>query len=104
MPASIELNDKQLQTVQTAVMLQPVTIASAATVAPSTFLTFITGTVAIVNITPAATGTHMLMFIFTTTTPTAFTTAGNIKAIATPTTNVPMLLTWNPIENKWYAK
>ena len=104
MAVSPDENFQQLSTVQNAAMLAPVTLASATTVSPSTFLTFITGTTAVVTVTPPASGTHMLCFVFTTTTPTAFTTAGNIKAIATPTSNVPCFLVWNPLENKYYAK
>lgn len=99
-----DLTFQELSTVQNQNQSKPVTLASAATVVPSTYLTFISGTVAIANVTPPVTGTVMLEFVFTTQTPTAFTTTGNIKAVFTPTQNVPVLLTWNPLENKWYAK
>ena len=102
MPSN-DLNFQQLWTVQGASAPKPPTIASAATVAPTTFLSFISGTVAIATVTPPEDGAHMLAFIFTTTTPTAFTTTGNIKAVATPTTNLPVLLIWNPSESKYYA-
>lgn len=98
-----DLNFQDLSTVASGQQPKPATIASAATVAPSTFLTFISGTVAIATITPPVTGAHMLVFVFTTTTPTAFTTTGNIKAVATPTTNLPVVLVYNPIEGKYYA-
>lgn len=93
-----------LSTVQSAVQPKPVTIASAATVAPSTFLTFISGTVAIATVTPPVEGAHLLVMVFTTTTPTAFTTTGNIKAVATPTQNALTVLVYNPNENKYYVK
>lgn len=80
----------------------PPTIASAATIAPTTFLSFISGTVAIATITPPIAGAHMLCLVFTTTTPTAFTTTGNIKAVATPATNLPVLAVFNPTEAKYY--
>ena len=92
-----------LETAQSDKQPTPPTIASAATVVPTTFLSFISGTVAIATITPPVSGTHMLMFIFTTTTPTAFTTTGNIKAVVTPATNLPVLLTYNPIDGKYYG-
>lgn len=98
-----DLNFQDLSTVANANQPKPVTIASAATVAPSTFLSFISGTVAIATVTPPVTGAHMLVFVFTTTTPTAFTTTGNIKAVATPTTNLPVVLVYNPLEAKYYA-
>lgn len=98
-----DLNFQDLSTVQSGVQQKPLTFASAATVAPLTFLTFITGTVAIATVTPPVTGSHMLAFVFTTTTPTAFTTTGNIKAVQTPTQNIPTLLVFDPIEGKYYA-
>lgn len=97
-----DLNFQDISTVASRQQPLPVTIASAATVAPSTFLTFISGTVAIATITPPVTGAHLLVFIFTTTTPVAFTTTGNVKLVATPTQNMPMFLVFNPIENKYY--
>lgn len=98
-----DLEFQNISTVHSALQPKPVTIASAATVAPSTFLTFISGTVAIATVTPPVTGAHMLMMVFTTTTPTAFTTSGNIKAVATPSTNLPVFLTYNPVEGKYYV-
>lgn len=98
-----DLNFQDLSTVANGLQPKPVTIASAATVAPSTFLSFISGTVAIATVTPPVTGAHMLCFVFTTTTPVAFTTTGNIKAVATPTTNLPVYLTFNPVDNKYYV-
>lgn len=98
-----DVDFQQLSTVNSGQQPKPTTIASAAAVAPSTFLTFISGTVAIATITPFVSGAHMIVFIFTTTTPTAFTTTGNVKNVATPTTNLPVFLIWNPLENKYYA-
>lgn len=83
---------------------KPVTIASAASIAPTTFLSFISGTVAIATVTPPTDGWSMLCMIFTTTTPVAFTTTGNIKAVATPTQNALTFLVYNPLEAKWYVK
>ena len=104
MAVSNDLSFQQLSSVQSKQQPNPVTIASAATIAPTTFITFVSGTVAIATVTPPADGQHELVFIFTTTTPTAFTTTGNMKAVTTPTQNVPMLLFWNPIEQKYYTK
>lgn len=93
---------QQLSTVQSDKSPLPKTIASAATVAPETFISIITGTTAIATVTPFVTGSHLLVFIFTTTTPVAFTTTGNIKYVATPTTNLPMLLVYRADEGKYY--
>lgn len=99
-----ELNFQDISTVAGGLSPKPATIASAATVAPSTFMSFISGTVAIATITPPVPGAHMLVLIFTTTTPTAFTTTGgNIKYVATPTQNIPVLCFYNPLENKYYC-
>lgn len=97
-----DLNFQDFSTVQSGLQPKPVTLASAATVVPVTFITFISGTVAIGTVTPPVTGSHLLVFIFTTTTPVAFTTTGNIKYVATPTQNIPMFLVYNPAENKYY--
>lgn len=98
-----DLNFQDLSTVNSGLQPKPVTIASAATVAPSTFLSFISGTVAIATVTPPVTGAHLLCFVFTTTTPVAFTTTGNIKAVVTPSTSLPVFLAYNPIDGKYYA-
>lgn len=102
MAVSKDLEFQRLSTVQGGEAPKPPTIASAATVAPNTFLSFISGTVAIATITPPADGAHLLVFVFTTTTPVAFTTTGNIKYVATPTQNIPMFLVYSPSENKYY--
>ena len=98
-----DLEFQNLSSVQNNLQPKPVTIASAATVAPSTFLSFISGTVAIATVTVPVTGSHMLVFVFTTTTPVAFTTTGNIKLVSTPTQNVPVLLIYDPLGEKYYA-
>ena len=103
MPSN-DLNFQNLSTVQGATQPKPPTIASAATIAPTTFLSFVSGTVAVATITPPEDGVHLLCFIFTTTTPVAFTTTGNIKAVATPSSNIPCFLVYNPVDGKYYAK
>lgn len=102
MPSN-DLNFQNLSTVQGVNAPKPPTLASAATVAPTTYLSLISGTVAIATITPPEDGAHMLCFIFTTTTPTAFTTTGNIIKVVTPTQNSPVLLVFNPNTGKYHA-
>src|SRR5262245_18415249 len=102
MPSN-DLNFQNLSTVAGAGAPKPPTLASAATVVPTTFLTFISGTTAIATVTPPEDGAHMLVFVFTTTTPVAFTTTGNIKAVATPSQNVPVVLIFNPVDLKYYV-
>ena len=103
MPSN-DLNYQNLSSVQGASQPKPNTIASAATIAPTSFISFISGTTAIATITPPADGQHELVFIFTTTTPVAFTTTGNIKTVATPSTSVPVLLFYDPSTAKYYVK
>ena len=97
------MSDSQFQdlsTVQSALQQKPLTIASAALVAPQTFITFVSGTAAIVNITPPVTGAHMLVFIPTGAWTT--TAAGNIvTALAAAVANVPILFFYNPITGKY---
>lgn len=97
-----DLEFQNLSTVSNNQQPKPVTVASAATIAPSTYLTVVSGTVAIATITPPVTGWCQLAFVFTTTTPTAFTTTGNIAAVSTPTTNVLQIGVYNPVTAKWY--
>ena len=99
----IESDFQDLSTVHSNLQKNPPTLASAATVAPTMRCSFISGTVAIATVTPPVTSYHELVFIFTTTTPTAFTTTGNIKAVATPTQNLPVNLRYNPLEAKYYV-
>lgn len=99
-----DLNFQNLSTVANEGQPKPVTIASAATVAPSTYVTMISGTVAIATVTPPVTGAHQLCLVFTTTTPVAFTTTGNIATVATPTQNIPVFLVYNPLTAKYYVK
>ena len=97
-----DLNFQDISTVANQGQPKPVTIASVATIAPITFLSIITGTTAIATVSPPVSGAQLLCFIFTTTTPVAFTTTGNIKYVATPTQNIPMFLVYNPLDGKYY--
>jgi len=95
-----DLNFQDLSTVQSDKGPGVRTIASAATIAPTTFITIISGTAAIVNITPPVTGAHMLVFIpsgaWTTT------AAGNIdKALAAVVANTPVFAFYNPATGKY---
>jgi|SRR3990167_9736686 len=98
-----DLNHQNFATVQSSLQPQPVTLASAATVAPTTFLTFITGTVQIGTITPPVTGSHMLIFIFTNAAPGTLLTNGNILNAVVPTQNLPTFLVYDPIQAKYYG-
>lgn len=98
-----DLNFEQLSTVQSNSQLFAATIASTTTISPSTFLTFISGTTNIATITPPVTGTVMLAFVWTTTSPGSFLTTGNISVGSTTMTkNGLVLLVFDPPTNKWY--
>jgi hypothetical protein len=95
-----DLNFQDLSTVQSPLQQKPLTIASAATIAPVGFLTFVSGAAAVVNITPPVTGVHFLVLIPTGAWTT--TAAGNIvNALAANVANVPVLAFYNPITGKY---
>lgn len=79
----------------------PNTIAAAATIAPSTLQTIVTGTTQIATVTPPLSGQHMLVLIFTSTTPGTFLTTGNVLNAIVPTTELPTLLFYNPSTGKY---
>lgn len=99
-----DLNFQNLSTVQSKLQPGPATIAAAATIAPTTFVTFVSGTTNIATITPPVTGTVALILIPTDASPGSLLTTGNIKlALTTLVQNIPILVVWNPLENKWYT-
>jgi len=95
-----DIDFQQLSTVQNATQPKPRTIASAATIAPDTCLSFVSGTAAVVNITPPVSGFHILFLwplaAFTTT------TAGNISAALTAAIGAPVILFYNPVTGKYH--
>lgn len=97
-----DLQFQDISTVHSPLQQKPLTIASAATIAPLTFITFVSGAAAIVNITPPVSGAHMLVFIPTGAWTT--TAAGNIvNALTAQVANVPVLLFFNPLTGKYTA-
>ena len=99
-----DLNHQDFDTVQSNQQLDPKTIASAATIAPTTRLTFVTGTVAVATITAPVTGYHELVLIFTDANPAALVTTGNIKTAYTPLQNKAFSLHYNPIDAKYWTE
>jgi len=95
-----DLNFQDLSSVQSDKQIGARTIASAATIAPTTFVTIVTGTVQLETITPPVTGAHMLVFIF----PDAmgvFATTGNILVGADPGVNIATIMVYNPYTGKY---
>jgi len=91
---------QNLSTVQNKLQPTPVTLTAAATIAPSTFLTILSGTTEVATITPPVTGCHLLAITAGTTT-AAFTTAGNIVGLTTASTTQPSLFIYNPVTGKY---
>ena len=87
-----------LKTIQTAP-----TIASATTIAPTTLITFVSGTASIATITPPTslltTGGQIILI------PTglwATTTAGNIALASTTVVSKALIMTYDAVTLKWY--
>lgn len=95
-----DLNFEKMSTVQSNLQPGPVTIVAAATVAPTTFLTQLTGTVAIATITPPVSGSHMLALNPAATGTTV--TTGNIALASTFVVNKVMLMVYDPNTAKYY--
>lgn len=95
---------QNLSTVQSDKQPDPPTIASAATIAPTTKFVFLTGTVQVATITPPTSGYCEITLCFTNGAPGAFLTSGNIKTAYQPITNRPIDLCYIKAENKWYVK
>lgn len=96
-----DLDFQNFSTVQSSLQPMPATIASAATIAPTGFITVVSGTAAVVNITPPVSGAHMLVIIpsgaFT------MTAAGNLAtAMAAATVGQPVFLVYSPTTKKYY--
>jgi hypothetical protein len=75
------MSDLLFQNIQPTQSLQqpaPVTFTAAATIAPTTFLSYITGTTALATITPPVSGTHLLAIVAKTTNWLGVLTTGNV--------------------------
>jgi hypothetical protein len=94
---------QNFSTVQSSQQPHPATLASAATIAPTTFVTFITGTTQIATITPPVTGQHMLVTIHTNASPVDYLTNGNILSAVDPLQNLPNIFIYDPIQAKYYG-
>jgi hypothetical protein len=90
---------QNMSTVQTNQQPLPPTVTAAATIAPTTFITVITGNTAIATITPPVSGVHMLCIVPGTT--TGFTSTGNITGGTTTVSGRAYLFVYNPITNKY---
>lgn len=96
----VESDWQQLSTVQGPTSPRGGTLASAATVAPTTFLTILTGNVGIATITPPVPFGHMLAFLFAGTAGVLAT--GNVATAKVSVVGEVMLLVYNPASAKYY--
>lgn len=96
-----DLNFQNFSTVQNNLQPAPNTIASAATITPTTFITYVTGTTQVATITPPVSGQHMLILVFTDNSPGTMLTSGNISQAIIPTTNLPTLMFYDPALGKY---
>lgn len=94
-----DLDFQKLSTVQSLLQQPPNTIASAATVAPTSFLTIMTGNVAVVTITPPHLGLHMLGLQFAGA--AGVTAAGNILTAKASIAGMVILFIFNPVTLKY---
>jgi len=92
---------QQLSTVQNNLQPTPPTLTAAATIAPTTFITVLTGNTPVATITPPVTGQHMLCIVPGTT--TGFTTGGNIIGGTTTVSGRAYLLVFDPIPSFAWA-
>jgi hypothetical protein len=99
-----DLLSQNFATVQSDKQPLPPTIASAATIAPTTKLTFLTGTVQVATITPPVSGYGEVTLCFTDSSPGAFLTSGNIKTAYQPIQNRPIDLCYDPSSADWWVK
>jgi hypothetical protein len=96
-----DLDFQNFSTVQSGLQPKPNTIASAATIAPTTFLTRLTGAVAVTTITPPVTGCHMLALSFAGVSGVA--TGGNVQSTVASVADRPMLLIYNPVTATYFV-
>lgn len=92
---------QNLSTVQSNKNPLPPTVTAAATIAPQTFLTVLTGNTPVATITPPVTGPHMLCIVPGTT--TGFTSTGNIVGGTTTVSGRAYLFVYNPIKDFAYT-
>lgn len=97
-----DLNFQDISTVQSNIQPKPVTMASATVIAPTTFLTKLTGAVAIATITPPITGCHMLALV-SVDGAIVIGTGGNVLVGYTTVINRPILMIYDPVQGKYYA-
>ena len=101
-----DLEFQNISTVQSNLQPKPVTIVAAATIAPTTFLTLVSGTTAVATITPPVTGAHMLAIVASATNFSGFVTTGNVLVASVTNSelwaNKVNLFVYNPATAKYH--
>jgi hypothetical protein len=95
-----DLNFQNFSTVQSNEQPAPPVVTAAATIAPTTFMTRMSGNTAISTITAPVTGCHMLAIVPATT--TGFTTGGNVSGATTTVANRCYLFVYEPVTATYY--
>src|SRR5215471_21582112 len=105
MAVSKDLSQGNFGNAQGALSPKPMSIASTTTIAPTTLVTLMSGTIDVATITSPFDGAGFLFLVPTDASPGDLLTTGNILVgTTTLTQNVPVILIWNPIAAKWYVK
>lgn len=94
---------QNLSTVQSNQQLPATVLAAAATIAPNTFVTFLSGTTQVATVTPPVSGAVLLGFVFTDASPGALLTSGNIKSAYTPIQNRLFFMYYDYPSAKWWV-
>lgn len=78
-------------------------IVAAATIAPTTRCTLVSGQTQVETITPPTSGYCEVVLIFSDAAPGAFVTTGNILTAYQPIQNRPVTLYYDRVSAKWYV-
>lgn len=97
---------QNISSVQSSLQPTPVTFVAAATIAPTTYVSFIAGTTALATITPPVTGQHSLVIIATSTNWAGAVTTGNIMVASVTNSTLwedkANLFVYDPATAKYY--
>lgn len=103
MPVSHDLVYANFATNQGSQNGGPNTIASTTTIAPSSLITYVSGTIQVATVTPPIPGQHMLILVFTDGSPGTFLTTGNVSTAVVPTQSLPTFLFYDPLQAKYFG-
>jgi hypothetical protein len=96
-----DLNFQAFSTVQPEKVVVPKTLASANVIAPSGFLTILTGNTVVKTITPPLLGVHMLCIIFAGV--AGVDASDNVATARGTVASQALLFVYNPIDAHYYV-